>query len=91
MNASVVNCCVVGLTATLTPALAQMTTQNTQRIRTGLRAAIRERFQLASAKTLIGESFPINHEARLVELANVEAGLRAELDMLHMLEDELVA
>lgn len=62
-----------------------------QRIRTGLRAAIRERFQLASAKVLIGDSFPINHEARLVKLTNIEAGLRAELGMLHMLEDELVA
>jgi hypothetical protein len=62
-----------------------------QRLRSGLRAAIRERFQLASAKAIVGDSFPINLEARLVELTNLEAGLRAELDMLHLLEDELVA
>lgn len=64
---------------------------DTQRIRTGLREAIRERFQLASAKALVGDSFPIKLEARLVELANLEAGLRAELEIVHMLEDELVA
>ena len=62
-----------------------------QRIRSGLRAAIRERFQLLSAKNIVGDSFPINLEERLVEVSDIEAGLRAELEMIHLLEDGLVA
>ena len=62
-----------------------------QLLRTALREAIRERFQLISAKNIVGDSFPINLETRLVELTNLQAILRAELEMVHMLEDGMVA
>ena len=62
-----------------------------QLLRTALREAIRERFQLISAKNIVGDSFPINLETRLIELTNRVASLRTELEMIHMLEDGMVA
>ena len=58
-----------------------------QRLRTALRTNIRERFKQLSAKELLGDSFPINHEGKLILLTNLVASLRAELEIIHMLED----
>src|SRR5579871_401131 len=62
-----------------------------QLLRTALREAIRERFQLISGKKIVGGNFPIDLETRLVELTNLQAILRAELEMIHVLEDGMVA
>ena len=62
-----------------------------QLLRTALREAIRERFQLISAKNMVGDSFPIKLEARLTVLTNLQTILRAELEMIHLLEDGMVA